>query len=112
MDAEKFRTLALCFPEASEESHMDHPDFRVCGKVFASLGPDEDWAMLKLTPPEQERLMLVDAQAYSPFKGAWGKRGWTRVELSRAKVKAVREGLRLAWCNTAPKRLVTEHENS
>ena len=50
MTADEFRRLALSLPEAVESSHMDHPDFRVAGKIFATLGPDETWGMVKLTP--------------------------------------------------------------
>jgi hypothetical protein len=39
--AKDFRWLALSMPEAEEHAHMDHPDFRVGGKIFATLGyPD------------------------------------------------------------------------
>jgi hypothetical protein len=54
--ADEFRRLALRLPEASEEAHMGHPDFRVRGKVFASLGPDEEWGMVKLTTALQRRV--------------------------------------------------------
>jgi predicted DNA-binding protein (MmcQ/YjbR family) len=50
MTPKEFRKIALSFPETEEESHMGHPDFRVSGKIFATLGPDEDWGMVKLTP--------------------------------------------------------------
>ncbi len=46
MTADEFRKLALELPEASESAHMDHPDFRVRDKIFATLGPDEDWGMV------------------------------------------------------------------
>ena len=52
MTADEFRGLALDLPEAVEGAHMGHPDFRVGGKIFASLGPDEAWGMVKL-PPDQ-----------------------------------------------------------
>ena len=64
MTARDFREIALSFPEAVESAHMSHPDFRVDGRIFATLGPDEDWGMVKLTPEQQvwaERLM---AQGY------------------------------------------------
>jgi hypothetical protein len=53
MTAEEFRKMALSLPETSEAAHMGHPDFRVGGKIFATLSPpDEDWAMVKLTPEQ------------------------------------------------------------
>ena len=54
MTAEDFRRSALARRGAVESAHMDHPDFRVNKKIFASLGyPDEEWAMVKLTPEQQ-----------------------------------------------------------
>ncbi len=49
---------------------MDHPDFRVAGKLFATLGyPDEDWAMVKLTPMEQEMFVKAQRNGYWPPGG-------------------------------------------
>ena len=53
MTADEFRSLALSLPEASEGAHMGHADFRVRGKIFATLTPDEDRGMVKLTPEQQ-----------------------------------------------------------
>ena len=51
MTSRDFRRIALSFPETSESAHMNHPDFRVRGKVFATLGyPDKQFGMVKLTP--------------------------------------------------------------
>jgi predicted DNA-binding protein (MmcQ/YjbR family) len=49
MTANEFRKSALALPDAVEQSHMNHPDFRVGGKIFATLGRDEAWGMVKLT---------------------------------------------------------------
>ena len=53
MTADEFRRLALELPDAAEAAHMDHPDFRIRGKIFATLGPDEQWGMVNLTADEQ-----------------------------------------------------------
>jgi YjbR protein len=64
MTPNDFRRLALSLPKAEQYAHMDHPDFRVAGNIFATLGyPDENWGMVKLTPLEQE--MFVKAQPKS-----------------------------------------------
>ncbi|MCU1264816.1 MAG: hypothetical protein JWM21_1134 [Acidobacteria bacterium] len=110
MKAEKFRKLALSLPEALEQSHMDHPDFRVGGKIFATLGPDEDWGMVKLTPNQQEPLVRSDPGIFQPASGAWGRRGATIVQLAEADESTVRQALRDAWRNTAPKRLVKQFD--
>src|SRR5262245_44566304 len=96
MTADDFRCLALSLPEAVESSHMDHPDFRVGGKIFASLGPDEDWGMVKLTPAEQKSFMRDEPKAYQPFAGAWGKRGCTKVILRSANELTVRQAITAA----------------
>jgi hypothetical protein len=106
MTADDFRKLALSFPEAVESAHMDHPDFRVSGKIFATLGyPDENSAVVKLTPDEQRHLVRGDPNVFQPVKGAWGRRGGTSIHLPAAKLDIVREALGAAWRNTAPKRL-------
>ena len=106
MTAGDFRKLALSFPEAIESAHMHHPDFRVRGKIFATLGyPDKDWAVVKLTPDEQRHFIQGDAKVFQPVKGAWGQRGNANVYLPAAKIEIVRNALAAAWRNTAPKRL-------
>jgi len=110
MTPDDFRTLALALPGAVERSHMNHPDFRVGGKIFASLGPNSDWGMVKVSPEEQARLRQEDPAAFAPIPGAWGRRGCTRVRLESATRDSVREALFLAWRFTAPKRLLRELE--
>ena len=106
MTADDFRKLALSLPEAIESAHMHHPDFRVRGKIFATLGyPDKDWAVVKLTPDEQKHFIQSDPKVFQPVKGAWGRRGNTNVYLPEAKIDIAREALTAAWRNTAPKRL-------
>ena len=94
MTANEFRKLALEIRGAVERSHMHHPDFRVAGKIFASLGyPDQDWAMVKLTP-EQQRKCIKDAPAvFKLCSGAWGRQGATNIYLPAANASMVRAAL-------------------
>jgi hypothetical protein len=108
MTADEFRSLALSLPEASESAHMDHPDFRVRGKIFATLGPDEDWGMVKLTPDLQASFIRTEPRVFQPFKGAWGRWGCTKVNLDAAQENTVWQALLAAWRNTAPKGLVQQ----
>jgi hypothetical protein len=102
-----FRRLALSFPETEEKQHMGHPDFRVCGKIFATLAyPDKAWAMVKLTRVDQARFFEAEPEVFVPLKGAWGRRGATQVRLKAAKKERVRLALAAAWRNTAPGRLL------
>jgi len=111
MTVEDFRELALSLPEATEKAHMGHPDFRVKGKIFATLGPDESWGMVKLTPKEQKAFVRAEPVVFEPIKGAWGVRGCTKVCLEEATASVVRPALVAAWRNTAPKGLVKLHED-
>ncbi len=106
MTAEAFRRLALKLPEAAEVGHMGHPDFRVGGKIFATLGyPDDGCAMVKLTPDQQESFVSGEPAAFAPVKGGWGRRGATQVRLRAARAGSVKVALALAWRNVAPPRL-------
>ena len=109
MTADQFRRLALSLPETSEVGHMGHPDFRVGGKIFATLGcPDAGWGMVKLTPLEQMLFVQEEPDVFQPVKGGWGRRGATNVQLRAAKKAGLRKALVAAWRNTAPDRLVQE----
>ena len=97
MTAKEFRKLALSLPEAIEASHMGHPDFRVGGKIFATLGPKEDWGMVKLPPAEQTALVEREPDVYSSASGAWGRAGSTIIQLALADPATVKEALKAAW---------------
>ena len=104
MTPKDFRRLALSLPNAVEASHFGHPDFRVGGKIFATLGyPDESWAMIKLTPKQQAKLVVTDPQAFTPVAGGWGRGGSTNVLLSAADQLPVKSALATAWENVASK---------
>jgi hypothetical protein len=104
MTPDGFRRLALKMPEASEVGHMGHPDFRVGGKIFATLGyPDAGWGMVKLTPEQQEAFVTAEPTVFVPVKGGWGLRGATTVRLRTAKTASVRTALAAAWRNVAPR---------
>ena len=108
MTADEFRSLALSLLEASEGAHMGHPDFRVGGEIFATLGPQEDWGMVKLSTDQQASYVRAEPEVFQPFNNAWGRRGATKVYLAGAQESTVRHALIAAWRNTAPKRL-TKH---
>jgi hypothetical protein len=105
MTPNQFRRLALTLPEATESAHMGHPDFRVAGKIFATLGKGESWAMVKLTPQQQSAFVQSHPKIFAPFNGAWGRRGCTKVILKAATKAALTPALIAAWRNIAPQRL-------
>jgi hypothetical protein len=107
MTAADFRKLALALPEAEERTHRDHPDFRVGGKIFATLGyPDKSCGMVKLSPEEQHYFSKAEPDVFVPGKGAWGRRGATSVHLQAARKETLSKAIQAAWRNTAPKRLL------
>jgi len=111
MTAADFRRLALGFPEAMEGAHMEHPDFRVRGKIFATLGyPDSGVGMVKLFPDQQTDFVRAEPKVFVPVNGLWGRRGATYVRLKAAKKASVQRALAAAWRNTAPRKLVVQQE--
>lgn len=101
-----FRKLALSLPETEERQHMDHPDFRVAGKIFATLGyPDKSRGMVKLSPEDQHYFSKDHPEVFIPVKGAWGRRGATSVQLKAVSKEMMAKAIQAAWRNTAPKRL-------
>jgi hypothetical protein len=107
MTPAEFRRLALSFPEASESAHMNHPDFRVAGKIFATLGyPDKEHGMVILPVEEQARFVHTHPKVFAPAKGAWGKRGSTILRLELVDRATLKSALKIAWRNKAPKDLL------
>jgi hypothetical protein len=102
--AKAFRQIALSLPETEEHAHMDHPDFRVAGKIFATLGyPDKTRGMVKLSPEDQHYFSKDYPDVFIPVKGTWGRRGATSVHLKAAKKGTLTKAIHAAWRNIAPK---------
>lgn len=100
MTIDQFRRMALKIPTAVEQSHMNHPDFRVTGKIFASLGaPDANWGMVKLTPDQQRAFIEKAPEVFKPCSGAWGRSGATNVYLASAKASLARAAIKAAAKN-------------
>lgn len=76
MTAHEFRRMALSFRETAEGAHMEHPDFRVGGKIFATRGyPRAGWAMVKLMPDQLRDFVRAQPKAFVAVRGKWGARG-------------------------------------
>ena len=102
-----FRRIALSLPQTEERQHMNHPDFRVAGKIFATLAyPNKQFAMVKLTPIQQEDFVASHPAAFRPVNGAWGRKGCTHILLAKANKRSIKEALLAAWRNHAPSDLV------
>jgi hypothetical protein len=105
MNVEEYRCNALSLPEASEGAHMNHPDFRVRGKVFATLWPDQNRGVLMLTPEQQAAVTEANSEVFAPVPDGWGRRGATSVHLEIADEATIRSALLMAWRNMAPRSL-------
>jgi len=104
--AKDFRRMALALPGTEEHAHMNHPDFRVGGKIFATLGyPNNSRGMVKLSPEQQHYFSKDYPDVFVPVKGAWGRKGATSVQLKTAKKEILSKAIHAAWRNTAPKKL-------
>jgi hypothetical protein len=100
MTADAFRKIALGYPQAVESSHMNHPDFRIDGKIFATLGyPDEKSGMVRLTPEQQRSFVRKAPNIFTPCSGAWGRSGGTCVSLASADKSVLRAALDAASKN-------------
>ena len=99
-----FRKIALQLPETEEKEHMHHPDFRVRGKIFATLGyPSTAFGMVNVWPDEQKALVKTYPAMFTVIPGKWGEQGATRVHLGSASEDAVASALQRAWDKHAAK---------
>ena len=101
MTQDEFRAIAMGLAGVEERSHMGHPDFRVNGKIFATLEyPDDSYGMAALTPAQQQEFLRADS-CFSPVKGKWGELGATSISLEAADYDSVRQAITTAWQNKA-----------
>lgn len=109
MTPNAFRKIALSLPETEERRHMKHPDFRVAGKIFATLGyPDQTRGMVKLSPEDQHNYSKQYPAAFVAVQGTWGRRGATSVYLQHADKDVLQKAIEAAWRFNAPKRLLSK----
>ncbi len=100
------RKLALTFPETDEHDHWGRPSFRVKKKIFLTLWPTENQAVLKLSRIDQSVFMEYNSSVFYPVDNKWGGQGWTCVNLKKVRKDMFKDALQLAWKEVAPKSLV------
>ena len=103
MTFKDFRRIALGMEGVVEGAHMGHPDFRVNGRIFATLHADNKAGMVKLSPEQQQKFVNEDPSSFMPENGAWGREGCTRVLLGSVDEETVGMAMTLAWQNTVDK---------
>src|SRR5438128_9718666 len=98
MDAADFRRIALSLPGAEEGSHMGSPDFRVGGRIFATLASqNQGYGNLMLTPKQQAELVAEQPDMFVPIAGGWGRMGMTHDRLAATSEDVLAGALRTAW---------------
>ena len=98
MDAEEFRRIALNLDGAEESSHMSAPDFRVGGRVFATLASQgQGYGNLMLTPKQQAAFVEDLPEIFVPIAGGWGRKGMTHIRLALATEDVLVGAVRTAW---------------
>ncbi len=104
LSPETLRDLALSLPHTNEHGHWGRPSFRVKQKIFATVFPDEQRAVLKLPLAEQSRLAALDPVTFSAVPNQWGAQGWTRVQFDNLEREEFLAVLKTAWRTVAPAR--------
>lgn len=102
MHVQELRTLALSLPEVVEGAHQGHPDFRLGGRIFATLWIDEERVVVRLSDSDRLTFDETAPGLLDPVPGAWGRRGWTSVQLEEVDEETMRMILLAAWRRLAP----------
>src|SRR6266581_2061890 len=98
MNAVDFRRIALSLEGAEESSHMGAPDFRVGGRIFATLASRaQGYGNLMLTPEQQADFVQELPEVFLPIAGGWGRMGMTHIRLAQASEDVLAGALRTAW---------------
>jgi hypothetical protein len=98
MNAQDFRRLALLLEGAEEGSHMGAADFRVAGRIFATLASvKQGYGNLMLSPEQQAAFVEEQPDWFLPVAGGWGRMGATHIRLASANEDALAGALRTAW---------------
>ena len=98
MDADDFRRIALSLEGAEESSHMGAADFRVGGRIFATLASQsQGYGNLMLTPVQQADFIAEQPDLFVPIAGGWGRMGMTHIRLAAANEDLLAGALRTAW---------------
>jgi hypothetical protein len=98
MNADDFRRIALSLKGAEEGAHMGSPDFRVGGRIFATLASEsKGYGNLALTPEQQADFVRELPDVFLPIAGGWGRMGMTHIRLAKASEDVLTGALRTAW---------------
>jgi len=105
------RTLALSFDETAEAPHFDKIAFKVKNKIFATLHLEHERACIKLSAVDQSVFCAFDPEIIYPVPNAWGKQGWTLINIKKVPKEMFRDALTTAYCHVAPAKLAEKYRN-
>jgi hypothetical protein len=98
MNVADFRRIALSLPGAEESSHMGNPDFRVDGRIFATLASaKQGYGNLMLSVEQQTAFVEEMPEIFLPIPGGWGRMGSTHIRLAEANEDVLYGALHTAW---------------
>lgn len=99
------RTLALSFPEATEDPHFEKTSFRIKKKIFATYNKEKNRACIKLSVIDQDVFSTAYKEIIFPVDNKWGKQGWTLIDMHCIKEEIFSDALTTAYCEVAPDKL-------
>jgi hypothetical protein len=98
MTIDDFRRIALSMEGAEESSHMGAADFRVGGRIFATLASaKQGYGNLMLDAEQQTAFIEEMPELFLPVHGGWGRMGATHIRLAKASEDVLAGALRTAW---------------
>ena len=97
------RRIALSLEGTTEAPHFDRAAFKVA-RIFVTLAADGRTANIKFTPEEQEFKCMLAPAAFAPVPNAWGKQGWTTLNLATLGIDELKNALETAWQHAQPKK--------
>ncbi len=98
MEIADFRRLALSLEGAEEGSHMGSADFRVGGRIFATLAAQaQGYGNLMITPEMQAEFVESEPEVFLAIPCGWGRNGATHIVLAKANEDLLAGALRAAW---------------
>lgn len=103
------RKLALGFEGVDEKPHFEKISFRLKNKIFATVDTKSNTVVLKLSEIDQSVFSDYDPSAIYPVPGAWGKQGWTKVEMKKVRMDLFADVLRTSYCQVAPAKLASRY---
>jgi hypothetical protein len=109
INVEAARKLALSFPEVEEQDHWGKPSYRVKKKIFATVWLKEKKVVLKLSAIDQSVFCDFKGGVFYPVAGAWGKQGWTMVDLTKVRKDMFKDAMELSFKTVAPKAIVKKY---